>query len=307
MEPLRISALTEHFQLHNFTPSVNIEECFVTESDVNRLALQLTGFFDFFQETRVQLIGRVESSYLETVSAADKKAVYEKLFSYSIPCIIFTRNIEPEEELLRMATEHNIPVLGTGSATSAFLVELINYLNEHFAPSITVHGVLVDIYGEGVLITGESGIGKSEAALELVRRGHRLVADDAVTIKRINDTTLIGSAPEITKYLLEVRGIGIIDIKMLFGAESVLESANIDLVIKLSDWNGKAEFDRIGLKDEYTEFLGNKVVCQSLPIRPGRNIAAICEVAAVNHRQKKMGYNAAEELYRRVQENIDKE
>jgi len=307
MEPLGISALIEHFQLNNFTPSVNIEEGYVTEADVNRLALQLTGFFDYFQETRVQIIGRVESSYLDTVSIHDKNAVYEKLCSYSIPCIIFTRDIEPDDELIALATAHNIPILGTGRATSAFLVEIINYLNEHFAPSITVHGVLVDIYGEGVLITGESGIGKSEAALELVRRGHRLVADDAVTIKRINDTTLIGRAPSITKYLLEVRGIGIIDVKMLFGAESVLESQNIDLVIELTEWDGTKEFDRIGLEDEYKEYLGNKVVYQLLPIRPGRNTAAICEVAAVNHRQKKMGYNAAEELYRRVQENIDKE
>lgn len=307
MEPLKISELTEHFQLHNFTPSVNTEEALVTEADINRLALQLTGFFDYFQETRIQLIGRVESSYLTTVDAEVKKTVYKKLFSYNIPCIIFTRDIEPEEELLRIAAEHKVPIFGTSLATSAFVVELINYLNEYFAPSITVHGVLVDIYGEGVLITGESGIGKSEAALELVRRGHRLVADDAVTIKRINDTTLVGRAPSVTKYLLEVRGIGIIDVKMLFGAESVLESQNIDLVIKLSEWNGKTEYDRIGLKDDYTEFLGNKVVCQSLPIRPGRNIAAICEVAAVNHRQKKMGYNAAEELYRRVQDNTDKE
>lgn len=307
MEPLKISELTEHFQLHNFTPSVNTEETLVTEADINRLALQLTGFFDYFQETRIQLIGRVESSYLTTVDAEAKKNVYKKLFSYNIPCIIFTRDIEPEEELLRIAAEHKVPILGTSLATSAFVVELINYLNEYFAPSITVHGVLVDIYGEGVLITGESGIGKSEAALELVRRGHRLVADDAVTIKRINDTTLVGSAPSVTKYLLEVRGIGIIDVQMLFGAESVLESQNIDLVIRLSEWNGKTEYDRIGLKDDYTEFLGNKVVCQSLPIRPGRNIAAICEVAAVNHRQKKMGYNAAEELYRRVQDNTGKE
>ncbi|MCR5374988.1 MAG: HPr(Ser) kinase/phosphatase [Lachnospiraceae bacterium] len=307
MEPLRISTLIEHFQLNRFNPSVNIDHMYVTESDVNRLALQLTGFFDYFQETRVQIIGRVESSYLDTVNARDKSAVYEKLCSYNIPCIIFTRDIKPDDELLELATMHNIPILGTGRATSAFLVEIINYLNEHFAPSITVHGVLVDIYGEGVLITGESGIGKSEAALELVRRGHRLVADDAVTIKRINDTTLVGSAPSITKYLLEVRGIGIIDVKMLFGAESVLESQNIDLVIELTEWDGTKEYDRIGLEDEYKEYLGNKVVYQLLPIRPGRNTAAICEVAAVNHRQKKMGYNAAEELYRRVQENIDKE
>ena len=184
--------------------------------------------------------------------------------------------------------------------------ELIFELNVLLAPCTTIHGVLVDVYGEGLLIMGESGIGKSEAALELVRRGHRLVTDDVVEIRKINEHTLIGTSPDITRYFIEVRGIGIIDVKALYGVECVKEKQQIDLVIKLEDWKKENEYDRLGLEDEYAEFLGNKVACHSLPIRPGRNLAVICETAAVNHRQKKMGYNAAQELYRRVQENLTK-
>jgi HPr kinase/phosphorylase len=199
-----------------------------------------------------------------------------------------------------------VAVLGTERATSTVTAELIRTLNEELAPCITIHGVLVDVYGEGLLIMGESGIGKSEAALELIRRGHRLVTDDAVEIKRINETTLIGTSPAITRHFIELRGIGIIDVKSLYGVECVKDKQQIDLVIKLEDWHKDKEYDRLGMEEEYTEFLGNRVVCHSLPIRPGRNLAVICETAAVNHRQKKMGYNAAQELYRRVQANIDR-
>ena len=186
------------------------------------------------------------------------------------------------------------------------MAKVIHWLSIELAPCISIHGVLVDVYGEGILIMGESGIGKSEAALELIKRGHRLVTDDVVEIRRINETELIGTSPEITRHFIELRGIGIIDVKALFGVESVKESQSIDLVIKLEDWNKDKEYDRLGLEEEYTEFLGNKVVCHSLPIRPGRNLAIIVESAAVNHRQKKMGYNAAKELYKRVQESLAK-
>ena len=218
--------------------------------------------------------------------------------------MILCRGFEPEDSLLEAAYRHNIPLLGTSAATSQFSSELIYYLNLQLSPATSIHGVLVDVYGEGLLITGESGIGKSEAALELVRRGHRLVADDVVEIRKINEHTLRGSAPGVLRHLIELRGIGIIDVKSLFGVECVKDSQNIDLVIRLQEWKPDQEYDRLGLNDEHMDILGKDVVCHSLPIRPGRNLAVICETAAVNHRQKKMGYNAVEELYRRMEDNM---
>lgn len=205
---------------------------------------------------------------------------------------------------MKAAIEHKVPLLMSKKSTSSFMAEIIRWLNVKLAPCISVHGVLVDVFGEGVLITGESGIGKSEAALELIKRGHRLVTDDAVEIRKVSDETLIGSAPDITKHFIELRGIGIVDVKTLFGVSSVKDTQSIDLVIRLEDWDKEKEYDRLGLEEEYTEYLGNKVVCHNIPIRPGRNLAIICESAAINHRQKKMGYNAAQELYRRVQESL---
>ena len=236
----------------------------------------------------------------------EKMERYSRFMEFDIPCIIFCRDLQPDEIFLKEAHEHNIPILSTGRSTSGFMAELIYCLGEQLAPCITVHGVLVDVYGEGVMITGESGIGKSEAALELIRRGHRLVTDDVVEIRKINEHTLMGTSPEITRHFIELRGIVIIDVKTLYGVECVKEKQQIDLVIKLEDWKKEAEYDRLGLEEEYAEYLGNKVVCHSLPIRPGRNLAVIVETAAVNHRQKKMGYNAAQELYRRVQANLTK-
>ncbi len=229
---------------------------------------------------------------------------FAKLFSYDIPCVIYCRDEKPEDVILQEAAKAKFPVLGTDRATSEFMSALIYSLNMDFAPYTTIHGVLVDVYGEGLLITGESGIGKSEAALELIRRGHRLVSDDVVEIRRPNNERLYGRAPSITQYLIELRGIGIIDVKSLYGVEAVKDEQRIDLVIKLEDWKKEKEYDRLGMTNEYMNILGIDVTCHSLPIRPGRNLAIICETAAVNHRQKKMGYNAAKELYARVQNSL---
>ncbi len=303
---VRVSEIVEIMDLYNFLPDMGISGHRIKVSDVNRPALQLSGFFEHFEQSRVQIIGNVEYTYLQQMDAMQKEEIYTEFMSYDIPCIIFCRDLQPDEMLLRIAEENNVPVLGTHRSTSEFMAELIYNLSEQLAPCISIHGVLVDVYGEGLLIMGESGIGKSEAALELVRRGHRLITDDAVVIRKINEHTLIGTSPDITRNFIEVRGIGIIDVKNLFGVECVKEKQQIDLCIKLEDWRKEKEYDRMGLEEEYTEFLGNKIVCHSIPIRPGRNLAVICEAAAANHRQKKMGYNAAQELYRRVQENLIK-
>ena len=301
-----VSKIIQILDLYNFMPDMDLKGHRIKVSDVNRPALQLSGFFKHFEQSRVQIIGNVEHTYLKQLDAERKEAIYKEFMSYDIPCIIFCRDLQPDELFLRIAEENNVPVLGTRRSTSEFMAELIYCLSEQLAPCISIHGVLVDVYGEGLLIMGESGIGKREAALELVRRGHRLITDDVVEIRKINEHMLVGTSPDITRYFIEVRGIGIIDVKTLFGVECVKEKQQIDLVIKLEDWKKENEYDRLGLEEEFTEFLGNKVVCHSLPIRPGRNLAVICEAAAANHRQKKMGYNAAQELYRRVQENLTK-
>ncbi len=301
-----VAKIMQLMDLYNFLPDLDLKGHRIMVSDVNRPALQLSGYFDHFDQSRVQIVGTVEYTYLQQMDEQEREKIYRKFFEYEIPCVIICRDRQPDDLFLKIAEDNSVPVLGTKRSTSEFMAELIIRLNEQLAPCITIHGVLVDVYGEGLLIMGESGIGKSEAALELVRRGHRLVTDDVVEIRRVNERTLIGTSPDITRYFIELRGIGIIDVKTLFGVESVEEKMQIDLVIKLEDWKKDNEYDRLGLEEEYTEFLGNKIVCHSLPIRPGRNLAVICETAAVNHRQKKMGYNAAQELYRRVQENLTK-
>jgi len=300
-----VATIQERFNLTNFTPELNLEEAQVTVADVNRPALQLHGFYEHFDSSRIQVIGNVEAAYLNKKTDEEKAESFAQLLTYDIPCVIFCRGEKPGEILLKEAVKAKVPVLGTDRATSEFMSALIYSLNKDFAPYTTIHGVLVDVYGEGLLITGESGIGKSEAALELIRRGHRLVSDDVVEIRRPNNERLYGRAPSITQYLIELRGIGIIDVKSLYGVEAVKDEQRIDLVIKLEDWSKEKEYDRLGMTDEYMNILGIDVTCHSLPIRPGRNLAIICEAAAVNHRQKKMGYNAAEELYRRVQNNIN--
>ena len=306
MKGVQLSKMVQELNLHNKTPDVDISKKRITLPDINRPALQLTGYLEHFENERVQIIGYVEYTYLLHLSRENKMEAFERFVASKIPCVIFSTKTEPDEDMINLAIKYDVPIFVTDQTTSTFMAEIIRWLNVELAPCISIHGVLVDVYGEGVLIMGESGIGKSEAALELIKRGHRLVSDDVVEIRRVSDATLVGSAPDITRHFIGLRGIGIIDVKTLFGVESVKDTQSIDLVIKLEEWDKDREYDRLGLEEEYTEFLGNRVVCHSLPIRPGRNLAVIVESAAVNHRQKKMGYNAAQELYRRVQENMSK-
>ena len=282
--------MVKELNLKEVTPEINSKEVYIEQAEINRPALQLAGFFENFAQNRVQIIGKAEHA----------KNIYKRFIGAGIPVIVFCRNLHPSEMMIKVAKEYGVPVLISQDTTSEFMAEVIRWLGTVLAPSITIHGVLVDVFGEGILITGESGIGKSEAALELIRRGHRLVSDDVVEIKRVSKKSLIGTSPEVTRFFIELRGIGIIDVKNLYGVESVKMEQEINLVIQLEDWNKDADYDRLGLEEKYVEYLGNKVAAHTLPIRPGRNLAIIVEAAAINHRQKKMGYNAAEELYKRV-------
>ncbi len=304
MYGVTITELIEKMKMRNVLPEIDTDKVVLSHPDVNRPALQLTGFFDHFDRERVQIIGYVEQAYINTLPREVRVKRYDKLLSSEIPCVVYSRGQEPDEDMQDLCLHYQVPLMVSDKSTSDLMAEVIRWLKVKLAPCISIHGVLVDVFGEGVLIMGESGIGKSEAALELIKRGHRLVSDDVVEIRKVSDATLVGSAPDITKHFIELRGIGIIDVKSLYGVESVKDTQNIDMVIKLEDWDKDKEYDRLGLEDRYTEFLGNQVVCHNIPIRPGRNLAIIVESAAVNYRQKKMGYNAAQELYNRVQANL---
>ncbi|MCI9372422.1 MAG: HPr(Ser) kinase/phosphatase [Lachnospiraceae bacterium] len=304
MASISLTKVIEKWKWENLTPEIDISKIKITQPDINRPALQLAGYFEHFEATRLQVVGFVEYSYMNGLDEEKQLEVYEKLLNNPIPGIVFCRELHPNDLFREVAVKYGVPLLMSNKATSACMAEIIRWLNVQLAPCISIHGVLIDVYGEGVLITGESGIGKSEAALELIKRGHRLVTDDVVELRRVSADTLIGTAPNITKHFIELRGIGIIDVKALFGVSSVRETQNIDLVIHLEDWDKEKEYDRLGMEEEYIEYLGNKVVCHNIPIRPGRNLAIICESAAINHRQKKMGYNAAQELYQRVQKSL---
>lgn len=308
MYSVTVEQLRKRFKLELLTPEIEFAQRKITQCDVNRPALQLAGFFDYFDPTRLQIIGKVEWTYLEQIPEDERNKKIKRLMDYTdIPCIVICREeIEPSPYMLSCAKESNIPIFKTKMATSSFLAEANRWLHVELAPRLSMHGVLVDVFGEGVLITGESGIGKSETALELIKRGHRLVADDAVEIKKVSESTLLASAPEVIRHFIEVRGIGIVDIKQIFGVGAVKERKNIDLIIRLEAWDQNKQYDRLGLTNEYTDIMGIKVVTNAIPIRPGRNVAIICETAAINFRQKKMGYNAAEALNNRVMNNLQK-
>ena len=305
MYRVKLTDLIEKMHLKNILPDIDISEIRINQSAVNRMALQLVGFLDHFESDRIQVIGNVEHSYLLQRKDEEIIPIYEMIFGYKMPCVVFCRNLEPCDRMLNIAEKHGIPILQTDMTTSDFVAAAVRWLSEELAPRISIHGVLVDVYGEGVLIMGESGIGKSEAALELIRRGHRLVSDDVGELRKVSEDTLMGTSPDVTRHFIELRGIGIVDVKSLFGVESVMLTQKVDMVIRLEDWNRETNYDRLGLDEDYIEFLGNRLVCYSIPIRPGRNLAVIVESAAINFRAKKMGYNAAQELYNRVTGNLE--
>ena len=296
----------------DFSSKLNLEllsattrtEIDITVTDINRPGMQFCGFYEYFAHERLQVIGKVEMTYLESLETKMRRAVLEKYMSYPIPCIVVCWGMNPPRDLLEVARMHDIPVFQSKLKTTKFSLQAIMYLNRVLAPHVTRHGVLVDVYGIGVLLTGDSGVGKSEAALALVRRGHQLAADDVVDICRVADDRLIGESPEMVRHFMEIRGIGIIDIRAMYGAGSVVLSKSIDLVIHMEKWDSNKEYDRLGLTEETVTILGVQVPYQVMPVRPGRNLAVIIEVAARNLSLKRMGYSAAHELDRRLNELI---
>lgn len=280
------------------------KEVLIDTADLNRPGLQITGFFDYFDPSRIQVFGMVENTYLAGLSSEVRYNSLKRLFEKQISAVILTRNSNASAEMLKLAEEFETPVLRTSQPTSSFTSSLNAYLNVELAPRIIRHGVLVEVYGQGVLILGESGVGKSETAVELIKRGHRLVADDAVEIKKVSSKSLIGVSPDIIRHFIEIRGIGIVDVKNIFGMGAVKESEKIDMIIHLEAWEKGKQYDRLGLVDEYTNILGLDIPSLTIPVKPGRNLAVIFEVAAMNNRQKRMGYNAAEELNRRITDQI---
>src|SRR5574344_1600287 len=260
---VKLSKLIEIYNLRNCNPDIDVKSIRLTVPDINRISLGLVGYFEHFALERVQIVGYVEYTFIDQMERDKKLEVYDMLMSKKFPCIRYCRGLEPDEDIIAAGEKYGVPVLVSEKTTSDFTAEIIRWLKVQLAPCISIHGVLVDVYGEGVLIMGESGIGKSEAALELIKRGHRLVSDDVVEISKVSDVELVGTAPDITRHFIELRGIGIIDVKTLFGVESVKNTQTIDMVIKLEEWDRDKEYDRLGMEEEYTEFLGNRVVCHS--------------------------------------------
>ena len=301
-----LSEIINEFKLEVLSEPDDIAGRKLISSDVNRPGLPLSGFFDCFDKRRVQLIGKAEHRYLSQLSEQDRKYRLEQLCAHKPPAIIITSELSAFNEVIDVCREYKIPLYRTSVTTSRFQSALIAFLSVALAPRITRHGVLVEVYGEGMLILGDSGIGKSETAIELVKRGHRLIADDAVEIKRVSEKTLVGSAPPIIKHFVELRGIGIVDVRRIFGMGAVKDTEKIDIVIKLEQWDKNKSYDRMGLDNETTNILGLDITTTTIPVRPGRNLAIILEIAAMNNRQKKMGYNTAEEFNKRLIENMKK-
>ena len=300
---VELSKMVQELQLKPLF-DLNFQEKIITSQDINRPGIQLTGFFEHYEANRVQIIGHVESEYLKQIDTSKKRAIYEQLLLTTVPCVIFCRDIKPDDLFVEVARKNKVPMFSVPTVTTIFMSKIIQWLNTNFAPEITIHGCLVDVYGVGLLIRGESGIGKSEAVLELIRRGHRLVADDAVDIRKINDEELYGRAPEITRDFIEIRGIGIVDLRSLYGFEVIKESQSVDVEVNLEEWDKGKVYDRLGMDDKYSVILGNKVPQYTIPVRPGRNLAVILEAVAVNYRQKKAGYNSVEVFIKRSRQQF---
>ena len=302
---LSLNKLVENFKMEVIYGTEIIDGLDITTSDVSRPGLQLVGFVEYLDNRRIQIMGKAEFTYLEQFSTDERTKKLEDFFKLGFPVLIITRGLQIFPEMSDFAEKYNVPLLRCEYGTSRFMSMIIRYLSEQLAPCKTRHGVLCEIYGEGILIMGESGVGKSEAAIELVKRGHRLVADDAVEIRKISDSTLVGSSPEIIRHFVEVRGIGIIDVKEIFGMGAIKDEQQIDMVIHLEPWVKGKEYDRLGMVDEYTNIMGINVPSITIPVKIGRNIAVIVEVAAMNNRQKKKGYNAAVELNNRLMKQME--
>ena len=301
---VKLSQVIEEFALEElYLPDLG-ENIKITCSRVNRPGLQIIGFYDYYEQARLQIIGKVENMYLSKMEKSERLSKLDEFFKTKPAGVIYTSSLPVEDEIVAIAEKYGVPLLRTTKSTSDFMAALIAFLNVELGPRITRHGVLVEVYGEGVLLLGDSGIGKSETAIELIKRGHRLIADDAVEIKRVSATTLIGKAPEIIRHYVELRGIGIVDVRRLFGMGSVKESEKIDLIINLETWQEDKMYDRLGLDSQSTNILGIDVPSIVLPVCPGRNLSVVIEVAAMNNRQKRMGYNSAEEFNKRLMESM---
>ena len=300
-----LTTIVKEFDLQVEFASTDYESIRLTVEDVARPGMQLAGYFDHFEPMRLQVLGNVEMSYLAKLSPAERSKIFDRLFSYKFPALLISRNSSPSEQCMEMAKKHNVSVLRSSEATSTIVSALIAYLKSALAPRITRHGVLMEVYGEGVLLIGESGIGKSETAIELVKRGHRLIADDAVEIKKISGNSLVGTAPELVRNYIELRGIGIINVAKLFGMGAVKIENEINLVVNIVPWNTHEVYDRLGLEDQFTEILGVKIPMNTIPVTPGRNLAVILEVAAMNNRQRKFGYNPAQEFTDQINRHFE--
>lgn len=300
-----LSTVVEEFQLELAHASTDFQKIRLTVDDVSRPGLQLTGYFDFFEPMRLQIMGNAEISYLTKKTPQECAYIFDRLFSYKIPALLIARDLPMPAQCLEMAAKYNVTVLRSKEPTSTLASAIITYLKAALAPTVTRHGVLMEVYGEGLLLIGDSGIGKSEAAIELLKRGHRIIADDAVEIRKVASNSLVGTAPELIRDYIELRGIGIINVAKLFGMGSVRTKKQINLVVNIVPWNTQEAYDRLGLEEQYMEILGVKIPMNTIPITPGRNLAVILEVAAMNNRQRQLGYNSAQEFTDRMNRHFE--